>query len=115
MFVKHKTVIPWILAAFPVLLIVVTVQLRRGDLMGATVNGLLGCVLMGQNFVKGIIDLKFLLSGITPPQAMMMGGMLVDAVAFLIAGIVLLFMGFLAGFMSKLAAFCVWAAAIGFL
>lgn len=109
------TVVPWVLAAFPVLLIVVAIQFMRGDLMGATVNGLLGCVLMGQNFVKGIIDLIFLLKGMTPPQIMVIGGNSVDAVCYLLAGIILLFMGFLAGYMSKAAAISVWSAAVGFL
>jgi len=108
-------VIPWILTAFPVLLIVVVIQYRIGDSVGAAANGLLGTVLLGQNFVKGMIDLAFVLSGKTPPAGLIMGGLAVDGMAFVIAGIILLFVGYLAGYGSKWTAFSIWAAAIGFI
>lgn len=106
--------IPWVVTAFPVLLIVVVIQFRTGDFVNGTCNGLLGVVLMGQNFVKGIIDLSFVLAGKTAPQGMVMGGYTVDAMAFITGGIILLAIGFLACFQSKWAAFSVFAVGIGF-
>ena len=47
--------LPWTIPAFPVLLIVVILQFREGDVVGATANGVLGAVLMGQNFVRGLL------------------------------------------------------------
>jgi hypothetical protein len=107
--------IPWVLTAFPVLLIVVVIQFRNGDFVMGTCNGLLGVVLMGQNFVKGIIDLCFVLADKTAPQGMIMGGFTVDAMSFTVGGLILLFVGFLAGFQSKWAALSVWAAGLGFI
>jgi hypothetical protein len=107
--------VPWILVAFPVLLIVVIIQFRRGDLMGGTANGLLGAVIFGQNLVKGLFDLVFFISGKVPPPGLVAGGLIVDALAFATGGLVLLVAGVLAGFGSKWAALSVWAAGLGFI
>jgi len=108
-------VIPWVITGFVILIIVVVVQLRIGDFVGAAANGLLGAVLMGQNFVKGIISLEFVLHGKEVPAAMTAGGYTVDAMAFITAGIILIFIGRLAGYATRWGAIAVWAAAIGFL
>ncbi len=108
-------VVPWLSTGFAILLIVVVVQLRNGDFVGATASGLLGAVLLGHNFVRGIIDLVFLVSGKTPSQEIITGGYTVDGMAFLCSGIILLSMGYLLGHETKWGAFSVWAAALGFL
>jgi hypothetical protein len=109
------SVIPWVLTGFAVLLIVVVIQFRRGDIVNATANGLLGAVLMGQVFVKGIISLVLLSSGQQAPAAMVAGGYTVDAMAFITSGIILIFVGLLVGHATRWGALAVWAAAIGFL
>lgn len=107
--------VPWVLVAFPILLIVVIIQLRRGDLVGGTANGLLGAVMFGQILVKGIFDLVFFVSGKIPPPGLIVGGLTIDALAYAAGGLVLLVVGVLAGFGSKWAALSVWAAGLGFI
>lgn len=109
------SLIPWILAAYPVLLIVTVIQFRVGNFLGATSNGLLGAVLMGQNFVKGIIELLFVLNGKNVPEALTAGSHFVDAMAFIVGGVILLFVGYLVCFKSNIGAISTWCIGIGFI
>lgn len=106
---------PWILAAFPVLLICIVVMFKNGDFVDATINAVLSGVLMGQNFVRGIISLTMLNAGTQPTADILAASAAIDTWVYLAAGIILLVGGWLAHFNSKLSAFGVWAAAIGFL
>lgn len=106
---------PWILAAFPVLLICIVIMFKNGDFVDATINAVLSGVLMGQNFVRGIIALTMLNAGTQPSPDVLAASAAIDAWVYLAAGIILLVGGWLAHFMSKLAATGIWAAAIGFL
>lgn len=106
---------PWILAAFPVLLICIVVMLKNGDFVDATINAVLSGVLMGQNFVRGIISLTMLNAGTQPTADILAASAAIDTWVYLAAGIILLVGGWLAHFNSKLSAAGVWAAAIGFL
>lgn len=42
---------PWIICAYPVILVCVIKMFRDGDMVEATINGVLSCILMGQNAV----------------------------------------------------------------
>lgn len=106
---------PWILAAFPVLLICIVVMLKNGDFVDATINAVLSGVLMGQNFVRGIISLTMLNAGTQPTADILAASAAIDTWVYLAAGIILLVGGWLAHFNSKLSAVGVWASAIGFL
>ena len=88
--------LPWTIPAFPVLLIVVVLQFREGDVVGATANGVLGAVLMGQNIVRGLLALGVVLTGHELPGAAVTGGLKVDGFVYLVGGIVLLTIGWLA-------------------
>lgn len=108
-------IVPWILTAYPVLIIAIIIQFKNGDFVEASANGILSGVLMGQNFVKGIIVLLFVSSGKEIPMEMTIAGAQIDAVAFLVGGIILLFLGWLSHFQSKMGAIGIFAGAIGFL
>lgn len=94
--------LPWTVPAFPVLLLVVVLQFREGDVVGATANGVLGAVLMGQNFVRGLLALGVVLTGHELPEAAVAGGHMVDGFVYLVGGIVLLTIGWLAAHAATL-------------
>jgi hypothetical protein len=104
---------PWALMAFFVFLVVVIVSLRAGDIVGATANGLLGVILLGQFFVKGVFNLQMFLYGKAPTPEMTAAGFHVDGIIFLCCGITVLFVGYLAGHMSWAAAVALWAIGAG--
>lgn len=108
--------LPWLLSAIPVIFICVFIQFRLGDVMGGTVNGFLGIILMAQGAVKGIIALQLLLNGTPAPASYTVDTALTDVVPFFLSFFVLLVAGFLASFgQSKFMGICVWFASIGFL
>lgn len=106
---------PWILSAFPVLLICIVIMFKNGEFVDATINAVLSGVLMGQNFVRGIIALTMLNAGTQPAPDVLAASAAMDTWVYLAAGIILLVGGWLAHFKSKLTATGVWASAIGFL
>lgn len=55
--------ITWGITAYPMIIITVVLMYRSGDIVGATSNAVLSVVLMGQNFVKGIMNLVYFVSG----------------------------------------------------
>lgn len=107
--------LPWLLSAYPVILITVVIMFKNGDFVDATMNSILSGVLMGQNFVRGIIALTLLATGKEPSAELLMSSAVIDMWVYLVAGIILLCAGWLAHFQSKMAALGVWSGAIGFL
>ena len=107
--------LPWLLAAFPVLLICIVLMFKNGEFVDATLNSILSGVLMGQNFVRGIIALTMLNAGSTASPELLMSSYAIDKWVYLAAGVILLCAGWLAHFQSKMAATGVWCGAIGFL
>ena len=108
--------LPWTIPAFPVLLIVVILQFREGDVVGGTANGVLGAVLMGQNFVRGLLALGGVLTGHELPGVALAGGLKVDGFVYLVGGIILLTIGWLAAHgVSLLAGVSVAIGGVGFL
>ena len=107
--------LPWLLAAFPVILLCIIFMFINGDFVDATLNAILSGVLMGQNFVRGLIALSMFNAGTAVSPELMMSSFAIDKWVYLAGGIILLFAGWLAHFNSKMAATGVWAGAIGFL
>lgn len=107
--------LPWLLAAYPVILICVVMMFKNGEFVDATMNAILSGVLMGQNFVRGIMLLTMLNAGSQLPADLQSASFLIDKWVYLAGGIILIFAGWLAHFKSKMAATGVWCGAIGFL
>ena len=106
---------PWLLAAFPVILICIVFMYLNGEFVDATMNAVLSGVLMGQNFVRGIIALNMYNADSAPTPELLMSSYAIDMWVYLAGGVILLFAGWLAHFQSKMAACGIWAGAIGFL
>jgi hypothetical protein len=108
-------VLPWTLSAFPLILICIILMYINGEFVDATMNALLSGVLMGQNFVRGIISLSMYNAGVMPTEEMIMSSYSIDFWVYLVSGVILLIAGWLAHFNSKMAAIGIWAGGIGFL
>ncbi len=108
-------VVPWVLTAYPMIIITVVMIYKSGDIVGATCNAVLSVVLMGQNFVKGIMNLIYYISGKEVPAEFARDAALIDGCAYLVGVVMLLFIGWLAFCGCKIAGICVWASAVGFL
>lgn len=107
--------LPWLLSAFPVLLLCIVFMFKNGEFVDATINAVLSGVLMGQNFVRGIIALAMYSNGVEVTPELMMSSYSIDKWVFLAGGIILLFACWLAHFGSKMAALGILAGAVGFL
>lgn len=107
--------LPWLLAAYPFIILCVVLMYKNGEFVDATMNALLSGVLMGQNFVRGIIALTMYNAGTTATPELLASSAAIDMWVYIVGGIILLFAGWLASFNSKMAAVGIWAGAIGFL
>lgn len=107
--------LPWLLSAFPVLLLCIVFMFKNGEFVDATINAVLSGVLMGQNFVRGIIALVMYSNGVEVTPELMMSSYSIDKWVYLAGGIILLFACWLAHFGSKMAALGILAGAVGFL
>lgn len=76
--------------------ITVVMIYKSGDIVGATCNAVLSVVLMGQNFVKGIMNLIYYISGKEVPVEFARDAALIDGCAYLVGVVMLLFIGWLA-------------------
>lgn len=108
-------IIPWVLTAYPMIIITVVLMYKSGDIVGATCNAVLSVVLMGQNYVKGIITLVYFVTDKEVPMEFTRDAALIDGCAYLVGAIMLAFIGWLAFMGCKIAGICIWAAAVGFL
>ena len=100
---------------YPAIIIAVIFMILDGQLLNATVNGVLSIVLMGQNFVKGIVHLAFAAQGALIDPELVAAMALIDGAAYLVGGIILVAVGALNFSQSKLAGICIWCAAAGFI
>lgn len=107
--------LPWMLCAYPVIICCVIKMFRDGEMVDATVNGVLSAVLMGQNGISAIIYLAYSSNGLAVPGDVLMGMALINGMAFLAGACILLPVGFLAFKGSKLAGVCILCAGVGFL
>lgn len=107
-------VLPWVLCAYPIIVIAVIFMIINGQLLDATVNGILSIVLLGQNFAKGLIWLSYTSSGSLPSADLQITMSLIDGLGFLVGSIVLAVVGALNFKSNKLAGICIWCCAIGF-
>ena len=108
-------IIPWVAVAYPVIIVCVVLMFKNGELVDATVNGVLSGVLMGQNAVTGIIYLVYSSAGQAVPADVMGGMALISGFAFLAGAIILLPVSWLAFHVNKVGGICICCAGIGFL
>lgn len=108
-------IIPWVLTAYPMIITTVILMYKNGDIVGATCNAVLSVVLMGQNFVKGILALIYYVADIDVPMEFSRDAALIDGCAYLVGVVMLVFIGWLAFVGCRIAGICIWAAAVGFL
>ena len=108
-------IIPWVLTAYPMILITVVLMYKNGDIVGATCNAVLSVVLMGQNFVKGILSLIYFVTDKKVPIEFARDTALIDGCAYLVGAVMLVFIGWLAFVGCRIAGVCIWASATGFL
>lgn len=108
-------IIPWVFTAYPMILITVVLMYKNGDIVGATCNAVLSVVLMGQNFVKGIMSLIYFVADKEIPVEFARDAAWIDGCAYLVGAVMLVFIGWLAFMGCKIAGVSIWAAAIGFL
>lgn len=71
--------LPWLLSAFPVLLLCIAFMFKNGELVDGTINAVLSGVLMGQNFVRGIIALTMYNNGVEVTPELMMSSYAIDS------------------------------------
>lgn len=107
-------IIPWVLCAYPLMLTCVIIMFKQGDLVDASVNGVLAVILMGQNAVLGIIQLCYSAAGTTMPAEVQAGIGAISGMAFLVGGIILIPVSFLAMKESKITGIALLCAGIGF-
>lgn len=88
-------IIPWVLTAYPMILITVVLMYKNGDIVGATCNAVLSVVLMGQNFVKGILSLIYFVTDKKVPIEFARDTALIDGCAYLVGAVMLVFIGWL--------------------
>lgn len=108
-------IVPWVLCAYPVIIVCVVRMFKNGELVDATVNGVLSAVLMGQNAILGLIYLAFSANGQPMPETVSAGIAQVSGMAFLAGAVILIPVSWLAFHNSKVAGVCILCAGIGFL
>lgn len=107
--------LPWLLAAYPIIILCISKMYQNGEYVDATLNAILSGVLMGQNFVRALIALWICTSGSEISIELLLSSYAIDRWVYLFGGIILLVAGWLAHFQSKMAAIGVWAGGIAFL
>lgn len=83
-------VLPWALAAAPMIVLTSAAALRAGNLLGAVANGVLSGVTLCQNAVWGSVVLFYTAAGRTVPEGIAAAKGYVDGAAFLAAACMLL-------------------------
>jgi hypothetical protein len=105
----------WAFAMVLVFYIAIVMQFHAGDLVGGTVNGVLGGVLIGGTAFKGIAAFFQMLNGVASPAALSAGTLMTDGATYVGVGVLLLCVGVLCGYLSRWFAAAIWIGAIGFL
>lgn len=105
---------PWVLCAYPVILFCVIKMFQAGDMINVITNGVLSCILMGQNAVSACIYLAYSANGATVPPDVLAGMAAINGAAFLVGGIILLPIAAVIFHVSKVAGFCVGCAGVAF-
>lgn len=107
--------IPWIACAYPVILVCVIMMLKNGEFMDATINGILSTVLMGQNAIAGMIQLAYSVAGQQVPADVAAGMGMINGIAFLVGGIILVCACTVAIRANKIAGACIGISGVGFI
>lgn len=83
-------VLPWALAACPLILLTSVQAFRAGNVIGAVANGVLSGVTLVQNGIWGAVVITYTAAGRTVPEAIEAAKGPVDGAAFLAAAFMLL-------------------------
>lgn len=105
--------LPWGMAAVIALIIVTIIEFRNRNPVGAFAFGAFGIIIAGAltlNIIRGFV--MFVTKSVVPP-AVVEGGMLVDAMAWLALAIAVLFVGFACGLRWKSFVIFVWVGDVG--
>jgi len=105
--------LPWGIAAVIALIIVTIIELRNRNPLAAFAFGAFGIIIGGALTINTLrLFTMFVTKSVAPP-AMVAGGMMVDAMAWLALAITILFVGFACGLRWKSFAIAVWVGDIG--
>lgn len=107
--------LPWQMAAYPVIFLCVALMYKNGEFVDATMNAILSSVLMGQNFVRGIITLSMYNSGRVADAGLVLSSYAIDKWVYMVSGCILLIASWLSHFSSKMATAGLLAGSIAFL
>lgn len=103
----------WGVVALVALVIVTIIFFRNKEVMLGTAFGVLGVLLSGGLALKAIQLTIFMTNSVGLSSEMISGGMIVDAMVWIVIGAILIPIGYLAGHISKPFAMFVWLADIG--
>lgn len=103
----------WSIVALIALVIVTLIFFKNKDMMFGTAFGVLGILLSGGLAIKAIQLTTLVASATAIPQSVIAGGAVVDAMVWVIIGVLLIPIGYLAGHLSKPFAIFIWIADVG--
>ncbi len=103
----------WGVVALVALVIVTIIFFRNKEVMLGTAFGTLGILLSGGLALKAIQLTIFMTNSVGLSPEMISGGMIVDAMVWIVIGVILIPFGYLAGHISKPFAMLVWLADVG--
>ncbi len=102
--------LPWGIAAVIVLIIVTIIELRNRNPLAAFAFGAFGIIIGGALTINTV---QMWAEKLVAPPAIVAGGMMVDAMAWLALSIAILFVGFACGLRWRSFAIAVWIGDIG--
>ncbi|MBE9513350.1 MAG: hypothetical protein IMY77_04805 [Chloroflexi bacterium] len=105
--------LPWGMAAVIALIIVTIIEFRNRNPVGAFCFGAFGIIIAGALTINIIKGFTMFVTKSAAPVALVMGGMTVDAMAWLALAIAILFVGFVCGLRWRSFAIAVWIGDIG--
>lgn len=105
--------LPWGIAAVIALIIVTIVELRNRNPLAAFAFGAFGIIIGGALTINAVRLFTMFVTESAAPPAMVAGGMVVDAMAWLALSIAILFVGLACGLRWRSFAIAVWIGDIG--
>jgi len=105
--------VAWGTIALVALVIVTIVFFRNRDMMLGTAFGVLGILLSGGLAFKAMQLTMFVSNGVQLSSVATAGSMTIDAMIWVVIGVILIPIGYLAGYMSRPFAMLIWLADVG--
>lgn len=107
--------VPCVLMAYPVVIVGVVFMFKDGDVINATVNGVLTSSFLGQNAISGIIYLVYSVNEVEMPAEVQSGLAMFTGMSFLVAGIFVLALSVMTLKADKVFGVLLVIAGVGFL